>query len=203
MLRIGISQRVERHPDRNEVRDALDQSWTPFLWSIGLLAIPLNSKMSDNAAYLEALTLDGFILSGGNDVGEAPDRDALEASILAEATLKQLPVLGVCRGMQFINVSCGGKLETVSGHAGTSHAIVGPLSDSYDLRSVNSFHRYGVTENSLGADLNAVAFSSDNMIEAFAHNAKPWLGIMWHPERNAIYSPADMSIIANHFGVKA
>lgn len=202
MKRIGISQRVDYYPYRNEVRDALDQCWAPLLWSLGLLAIPLSSRNPDHADYLSALDLDGFILSGGNNIGEALDRDALEASVLIEASRKNLPVLGVCRGMQFINVFCDGNLVTVDKHVVTSHAITGLLADRYDLRTVNSFHDFGIAEQGLGVGLKAIAHSADNLVEAFHHEKELWMGIMWHPERNHPYKEADMKIIANHFGIE-
>ncbi|QIE47904.1 glutamine amidotransferase (plasmid) [Pseudohalocynthiibacter aestuariivivens] len=203
MRRIGISQRIDAYPDRDERRDALDQRWAELLWQCDILAMPLNSLCPDNTAYLDLLALDGYILSGGNDIGQAPERDALEAAVLDHAVQNGLPVLGVCRGMQFMNHHAGGQLRPVRGHVAQMHPITGPFADDYGLSTVNSYHGLGMVDADMGTGLNATAHSADGIVEAFAHHNLPWLGIMWHPERNTPYDPQDARIIQSHFRVNS
>ena len=54
--------------------------------------------------------LDGLILAGGADYGESPERDAFELALAGAALERDVPLLGVCRGMQLMNVARGGSL---------------------------------------------------------------------------------------------
>ena len=202
MKRIGITQRRDAVTNRTEFRDALDVNWASLLWELGILPIPLCSDIKNEQAYLQALNIDGFILSGGDDVGEMPKRDALESAILEYAKTHKLPVLGVCRGMQFINCFQGGTLVEVVGHVATMHSI---LSSSwiaeYKIKHVNSFHNYGIIKETIGKDLIILAETGDGVVEAIKHKIYPWLGIMWHPERDPLAN-FNKNLIKEHFEVK-
>ena len=66
--------------------------------------------------WLELLHPDAFLLSGGNDIGEYPERDATEHYLLSWANKKILPVLGICRGLQIMAVWAGGQLIQIKDH---------------------------------------------------------------------------------------
>ena len=201
MKRIGISQRRDTVSNRTEERDALDVEWANVSWSAGIVPIPLCSNIEDHQVYLQALSLDGFILSGGNDIGEKPQRDSLEMSVLEYAKYHSLPVLGVCRGMQYINHFLGGSLVKVDGHVATIHSnLIGDWITELCIDELNSYHNYAVIMDTIGTDLEPLASSSDGVIEAFRHKVYPWLGIMWHPEREP-FNKANATIIQNHFKV--
>jgi putative glutamine amidotransferase len=160
--------------------------------------------------------IDGLCISGGGDIesaryGEADvacgdvdrDRDALEIEIAKAAIERDLPVLGICRGFQILNVVQDGSLvQDVPGHrpeereglvehhgvkvrAGSrlAKAIGGaPL-------TVNSRHHQAVTNKTLGRGLVATA-TVDDLIEAFELVDRRWVvGVQWHPERTAEVSP--------------
>ena len=108
-----------------------------------------------------------------------------------------LRVLGICRGMQMLNCYQGGSLRPVLSHVATRHDIYGPLVGATH-RKVNSFHGLGLLEADLGDRLEAVAWTKDGVIEAMRHRENPWLGIMWHPERDFQPAEEDLELILKH-----
>lgn len=196
--RVVVSQRRDEVAGRDELRDALDTRLCAFLWNLGFSPIPMASAVGDYEEYVETLAPDAVVLSGGNDIGQAVDRDQLEAVLLSYAAAYHLPVLGICRGMQMMNHYQGGRLRTVSGHAATCHQITGPLV-GLGSHEVNSYHNQGLLKADLGNALEATAWSSDGVVEALRHRELPWLGIMWHPERNLPLSDFDRTTIRTHF----
>jgi gamma-glutamyl-gamma-aminobutyrate hydrolase PuuD len=195
--KIAISQRRDQIDGRNEVRDALDIRVGQFLWDLGFNPIPLASQISDPKSYLTELSPDGFVLSGGNDIGSTIERDNLELAMLEYSSEHQLPLLGICRGMQIINDYQGGSYQCIEGHVATKHPVSGKLTENRE-RYVNSFHEFAITMTTLGSNLEVIAICSDGVVEAIAHQKNPWLGIMWHPERDAELADQDRQLISNH-----
>jgi putative glutamine amidotransferase len=153
--------------------------------------------------------LDGIILSGGNDLADlpnaiksAPERDACEKNLLSWADNLRVPVLGICRGMQMINCFLGGSLNRVQGHIELKHNVKPCTKNNFFLNyvSVNSFHRWGMDVNNLPSSLIPLLIADDGSVEAFQHVSKPWLGIMWHPEReNGHNFDLDCNLLKAHF----
>lgn len=167
-----------------------------------------------DAVALEALMskLDGLVLTGGVDVAPAyyketpiPElgevdsiRDIFDLTLFQLARNKNVPVLGICRGAQVINVGLGGTLyqdipsqKNVIGHSGgetnriacvpgtKTASILG--TDSID---VNSYHHQSVKD--LGADARITAMSSDGVVEAIdCYPNYRILGVQFHPEISA------------------
>lgn len=182
-MRVVITQRVDVVAPYGERRDALDQAWPEALGRLigaPVQLLPLPNSAGDAAA----LSPDVLVLSGGNDIGAAAERDATERSALAYARNAGIPVLGVCRGFQMIQHCCGGALGRVEHHAGRPHDIsavsvhAGP-----PVLTVNSFHDHGIAATALVPELEALYVHADGTVEAARHRMYPWLGIMWHPER--------------------
>ncbi|WP_292433759.1 gamma-glutamyl-gamma-aminobutyrate hydrolase family protein [Methylobacter sp.] len=190
---MAVSQRVDWLPERNERRDALDQNLCRWLVAAGYMPMPVPNVMgqmqgnnpSPMQNWLSATNPDAILLSGGNDIGDAPERDNTERCLLAYAEEKCLPVLGICRGMQMLSVWAGSTLQPVAGHVGTKHRLQGELTGD-----VNSFHRFAVAVCPPG--FTVAATSEDGCIEAIRHETLPWQGWMWHPEREAVFQLADM-----------
>lgn len=152
--------------------------------------------------------IDGLCLSGGGDIApreygavDAGDvcediderRDKTELDVVRSALARDLPVLGVCRGFQMLNVAFLGQLvQNVDGHRSTDHAThtVTPAPGSKlaqacgaDPIQVNSRHHQAVTRGTLGESLRPTAFVGD-LVEAFEATAHRWVvGVQWHPER--------------------
>lgn len=191
--RVGITQRQVDLSERGEVRDALDARLPQLLWELGFVPVPLANGVVDAVAYLAALDLGGFVLSGGDGVGEPPARAHIERCALDLAERGGLPVLGICRGMQVLVTACGGALAPVDGHVATRHAVDGPLTGA---REVNSFHEFGVVPEGLPQELQPVAHAPDGTVEAVRHRDYPWTGIMWHPERERPFRAQDRALMS-------
>jgi putative glutamine amidotransferase len=150
--------------------------------------------------------LDGLMLAGGNDVDpalygaepapetEEPDavRDALERSLIEQALARDLPILGICRGIQMFNAALGGSLiQHIEGHRAPRQREVHPVSiepgsilESILNRGqfmVNSRHHQCVGKVAPG--LAVTAKSPDGIVEALEFPGKRFvLAVQWHPE---------------------
>jgi putative glutamine amidotransferase len=160
--------------------------------------------------------LDGLVLQGGSDIdprvyGDEPTelvgptdsiRDRFELELLRSFAAAGKPVLGVCRGMQLINVAYGGTLHQDLQHANVvsythrqlelydehSHDIeltqdgwFSGLFEGTRSARVTSIHHQGIKR--LGDGLIVEALSSDGIIEAIRHPESPFMvGVQWHPE---------------------
>ncbi len=159
--------------------------------------------------------VDGLILTGGGDVlslrygqephrmsaGQDPLRDTMEELALQAALRRGIPVLGICRGIQMLNVAMGGTLvqdiptqigSSVKHYAGGYAPVLlhslsvtpGSLLESVlgsDLNAVNSWHHQSVDCVADGLKVNAVA--ADGVIEGLeASDGRPILAVQFHPE---------------------
>ena len=198
MKRIAVTQRVEIVPGYGERRDALDQRWTDFLASIDLLPLLVPNNPATLPGLLDNFSIDGILLSGGGDLtaygGNAPERDATEAALIRFAIEEEIPLIGVCRGMQAVQHFFGVRLEAVTGHVAAEQTVI------MDGRpqTVNSYHCFGSI--STVADLEIRALAQDGVIEAVRHRRHPIHGVMWHPERLSPFRTADIEMFASVFG---
>ncbi len=208
MKRIGLTQRVELAADYNERRDCLDQRWSVLMTHLGYLPIPLVNAINDIDVYLSAMHLDGVILTGGNDLAElpgsmniAPERDYFEHALLNVCISQNLPVLGVCRGMQMIASFFGGVINRVEGHSRTRHTVVlEPNAPWRQPFEVNSFHNFAVVD--IHDSMEVLARAHDGTIEALHHRFYPIAGIMWHPERESQFAEQDLMFLLQQFEVQ-
>lgn len=190
--RIGITLRVENIKLRGEKLDVLSQDWIKFLQKLDVIPILIPNNLENVQDFLNEIKIDGVILSGGDNIGEYPERDNTEIELINYAKNYCLPLLGVCRGMQVLNHHFGGRLElsTKSEHVGKSHAIEftnSKLKKIFNTNSiiVNSFHNNLIQKDKLAKGLKIFALAkSDQTVEGFFHQELPFIGVMWHPERN-------------------
>lgn len=208
MTRIAITQRVERAASHGEQRDCLDQRWAALLEDLGLDLLAVPNGLAQPQQWLERQKVSGLILSGGNDLchlpaanSASPERDRTEHALLSLARERQLPVLGVCRGMQMLNHFLGGDLVSLSGHAGCMHDVFAVSADARfaGYAEVNSFHNWGIAQAGLAPDLHARVVAADGSVEAAAHRTLPWLAIMWHPERPSANAVQDAALLRHLF----
>ena len=203
-----------RERDRVPQRLSLRLTYTQAVQEAGGIAVvvPAHGYLDDTAALLDRL--DGLVFSGGPDLDPAtygharhpqlgPDVDRIsdeyELALLAAAAERDLPLLGICRGMQALNVSRGGTLNqhlpdiTAVEHR-QGHAPFEPAHDATIVRgsrlhqlarttelAVNSYHHQAIAQ--IGTGLTACATAPDGTIEAVSDpGAQFCLGVQWHPE---------------------
>jgi putative glutamine amidotransferase len=183
----------------------LPAAYPRFIRAGGGLAAMLPPDEPANAAAVVA-RLDGLIVAGGPDVepvryGARPhprtgpparERDAWELALVEAALAAGIPLLGICRGMQLLNVALGGTLvQHVDGHTGSvgvfgEHGVKPVPGTRYgdivpEQTAVPSYHHQAVDE--LGTGLVASAYAEDGVVEAVELPGDPWvLGVQWHPE---------------------
>ena len=198
MKRIGITQKIVF--DKNNVLcDLLESSYSSYFSKLGIILVPISNFTEDTKKYLEELKLEGFILSGGNNVnpnlynsseimGDVfEQRDKTEKCVMDYAIEKKLPVFGICRGFEFINVYFKGKLSKVDAktHIAKIHEI--KVSNEKKNIIVNSYHELGIERNNLSDELEPFSIClQDNTVESFKHKKLAIIGVMWHPERNKL-----------------
>ncbi len=204
MKRIGLTQRVEEIKAYGEFRDMLDQNWFRFLRDLGLLPVPIPTLVADVVAYAEGLKLEGLVLTGGNDIGERPDRDQLEATLIDYAAQTQRPLLGVCRGLQMLVTHYGGKLSKVEGHVAQRHPVmkVGQEFTFWPPNfEVNSYHQFGIAASEVKTPLAVLTQDAQGHVEALRHQSLPQFGIMWHPERERPFRELEKDLFRKVFGL--
>jgi N5-(cytidine 5'-diphosphoramidyl)-L-glutamine hydrolase len=188
--KIGISLRVIQNKNYEEKRDAISHDWSQFCEELNFIPILIPNTLSNIELFLEKLELDGIILSGGGDIGLDIERDETEKKLLKYGIKNNLPILGVCRGMQIINKFFNGEVIKTQNneHVNLDHSI-NIIEESFSNIIgkeifVNSYHNNIIFQNNLGKNLKPFAITKkDNSIEGFFHNQYSVIGVMWHPER--------------------
>lgn len=200
MKKIIYTQRVEIIKSYGERRDCADVEIAKLIWECGFLPVPVNNIPEKVHMYLDQIRPDAIMLTGGNDLsgygGNAPERDETEKRIIEYGIKKELPIYGICRGMQMIADYFGAGLEQVEGHVAARHRLTG--SSPWDGRLVNSFHK--MAAKAVSEELFSIgARSEDGVIEAIKVRGKEIYGTMWHPERERPYAAEDVLFIKQIF----
>jgi putative glutamine amidotransferase len=194
--KIAISLRVVKAPNYEEKRDALSHDWTKIFEDIGLWPILIPNNLKDLEEFLNSMEIRGVIISGGDNIGDFPDRDKTEKTLIDYGIKKEIPILGVCRGMQIINRRFGGLENKTSNfdHVKTNHPILLEkkeiiLALKSSQINVNSYHNNTIKIENLAEELESFAIhKEDNTVEGFLHKEHKIIGVMWHPEREINYN---------------
>jgi putative glutamine amidotransferase len=179
------------------------------------LMIPPDADFEDDADDLLDL-LDGLILAGGSDIDPSfygaephpethhtfPDRDRSELALARRAIERDMPVLGICRGMQLINVAFGGTLSqhlpdelgheehrrTPGSFDGSDHDVrltpgsLAAFAAGEELHGTKSHHHQGVDRVGEGLEVTGVSVIDDLPEAIEAPDRRFLLGVQWHPE---------------------
>jgi gamma-glutamyl-gamma-aminobutyrate hydrolase PuuD len=224
MKRIAISTRVVEAIGYNEARDALAQDWVSYFNSLEYLPLLVPNNLTSVETFLNELSIDGILLTGGNTVGlegeTSPpkdvksERDTTEGALIDFAINKSLPLLGVCRGMQMINRYFGGtvtrNISSIKGlrdnHVSNDHEIEiisqywKDMAGSHKIL-VNSYHDDGLQIDDLAENIIPMAKSTDGLvIEALEVPEHHITGIEWHIERTSPSSDFDRTLLTSIFG---
>lgn len=215
MISVGISTSLIK----SKITDTLSLDYGYFNQVKDMGALPIMFpilKTRDEARQLIDM-VDMLILTGGVDVSPflyeknpctiedyQTQRDNFEILLFEEARKKQIPIMGICRGLQLVNVCMGGSLYTDLKNSGMKEVIHsrelipedGPMEVYHLVETVedscfrefagetlvvNSIHHQGIKE--LGRDLVASAHSADGLIEAVESKDLKFIGFQFHPER--------------------
>lgn len=212
--RIGISGVVRTWDGAD--RTGVNAAYVQALLAAGGVPLILSPLMGASLAGAALAGCDGLLLTGGEDIDPAwygadpsahlsppsRERDLFELALFAVARQRQLPILGICRGIQLINVALGGTLfqdlpserpdtvnhSPIGARDARSHTVrvetgsrVAAALGAREVR-VNSVHHQAIKE--LAPGLKASGWSGDGLIEAVESGADAlWiLAVQWHPE---------------------
>jgi putative glutamine amidotransferase len=213
---VGVCAAVERIRWGAWEVDAqlIPRTYSDAIQSAGGMAILLPPDDTSAEAPGQVLDmLDALVLAGGSDLDPSaygalpdpevgpttPERDRFELGLAHGAIERDMPLLGICRGMELLNVACGGTLEQHIERLDVHRHTRGVFGD-HDVRlepgslaaravgaeraTVKSHHHQGVGE--LGEGLSATGRSEpDGLIEAVELPGRAFaLGVLWHPEED-------------------
>ena len=188
--------------DRNEISDVLDKNWHSLCLNYDYYCLPCPNNLQTVKEITKRTTIDGIIFSGrgGFSAGYsdkvpnaaiqevANERDAVERYLYNFAKDNDIPLMGVCRGMQHINLIENGGIVSCANHVNRRHMIkFERITGLPSFLEVNSYHNFAITKDCLATTFEVTA-KCDDVIEMIKYRNKDIYGVMWHPEREDYYN---------------
>jgi len=209
-MNIAVTQRLMLNDCYHELREALDTRWSLLFDELNFLPIILPIEY-DFKKYFENIKIDGIVLTGGNDLNslnssdESLQRDIFEKELIKYAIQNNIPILGVCRGMQIIAEYFGADFIKAKDQVAVTHSIKVNKESKYfnelsKLNDVNSFHNYAI--KNISDDFLISSTTSDGMIKAIEHKKHKIFGQMWHSEREEHFDINELNLIKVFFNDK-
>lgn len=177
--------------------DVLESTYVTYFESLGMDLF----QLSNFTMNLDRILADGnfeiIILTGGGSIPNQfykdghkgpmqANRDELEWMLMEYSMKNQIPILGTCRGLQYMNGFLGGRLTRLENlkeerPIGKEHSVT--LGDGAKIY-VNNYHNDGIFRKDVAKEFEVIGLDLENgIVEALYSKDLKWLGIQWHPER--------------------
>lgn len=203
MRKIAITQRLVENESYKEQRECLDIRWGKVFKKLNFLPIVLPYDYD-----FKHYKFDGIILSGGNDLNSITPsvlnkkRDEFENNLITFAIKKDLPIFGVCRGMQIIANYFNSTFKKITGQINTIDTLqINQESRYYNslkhLETINSYANYFI--DNIGDQLIISATNQDNIIKMIEHKNKKIFASMGHIERNNPLQNSELNLLKGFF----
>ena len=207
MKRILITQRSSKDKYDQDI-DYLEKNYISYFTKFNITPILIPNSIKNPTNFFRINNCEGIILTGGEDFNinlkkyskknnykGLCERDILEFKLLSFASNKDIPLLGMCRGMQFINLFFNNKILINKKHSKIRKHLIKTININSkkikDEYSVNSFHKNVIDNRKLSPVLKPLALSENIYVEAMQHIKKPILGVIWHLERKSYSKELD------------
>ena len=179
--------------------DSLESNYIHYFSNLGCELYPVSNFVSQTDYFFDQ-DIELLILTGGGSLSgefyrpvkpgtDSPGRDYVEKALFEEAIKRRIPVLAICRGMQYVNALLGGGFSILSDlsvlrHVGEDH----PVSFGDEIVYVNNYHNDGIYLNQLAVGLVPRGIDKENgVVESFISESYRILGVQVHPERSFQY----------------
>ncbi len=235
---IGLTATFCTHATYDMPMAALGQRYVEAIYDAGGLPLLIPADTPPEMAEALLARVDGLLLTGGGDIDPAryggqphdavydirPARDALEIALVETAVAAGVPFLGICRGLQVVNVALGGTLyedlptqyrrplkhrrDPIKERTLMAHAI--KTAENSRLRrllgeeefEVNSLHHQGI--RTVAESLTPTAWAPDGLVEAVELPEHPFgLAVQWHPEWLYRQHPLQQALFCGLVGAAA
>lgn len=207
MKKVALTQRLIENETYFEIRETLDVNYAKLLKEMGFLPIVLPYKVPFSR-YFESLNIEGVIFTGGNDLficnqnELSLERDEYEMALLEYCIKNNIPIFGICRGMQLIAKYFNSTFKPIKDQIAIKHELHVNEKSLYaqylkQLDKVNSYHSFSIDKLGHGLDISAT--DQNGVIKSIEHKDLKIFGQMWHSERNQPFSLPEMALIRSFF----
>lgn len=210
---VGMTMRISE--TEHEIRDTISHDWFNYFKNKNIKILIIPNLLSDPISYVKQFKVNRLLFTGGDSIGPSSfsksnklktHRDILEEKLFDWGFKYNIPIFGVCRGMQLINVCLGGSITknlmkylNNEIHVSSEHNI---LTSKGNRFLVNSFHNEGIFENQVAKSLKIFAKSEEGIVEGLIHKNKKITGIQWHPERKSKNKNFNQNLIDSWLDLK-